>query len=96
MPDHSEKVMYVGPSRPFGLPLMRNAILAGEPEKIFPALTPFFAEHAPFKKLFVPVPSLAHSLAAMRQPGSALRLWSDHIRAASDTWKAANKQGDCK
>lgn len=91
MPDHSKKWIYVGPSRPFDLPLMRNAILADEPEKIFPALTPFFAKHALFKKLFVPVPSLAQTLAAMRQPGSAPRLWSDQIQAASDQWKKANR-----
>ena len=89
MPDHSEKVMYVGPSRPFGLPLMRNAILAGEPEDVFPELTPLFSEHKQFKKLFVPIPKLSQALAAMRQPGSALRLWSDQILAASDAWKSA-------
>lgn len=47
--------MYLGPSRPFGLPLMRNAILRGKPEEVFPVLADFFEEHPELRTLFVPV-----------------------------------------
>ena len=47
--------MYLGPSRPFGLPLMRNAILRGKPEEVFPVLADLFEEHPELRTLFVPV-----------------------------------------
>lgn len=47
--------MYLGPSRPFGLPLMRNAILRGKPEEVFPVLADLFEEHPELQTLFVPV-----------------------------------------
>ena len=79
-------LIYVGPSRPFGLPIMRNAILAGEPDTVYPSAKPFFEEHKEFKKLFVPANQLAQARAAMREPGSALSLWGERIKEASDNF----------
>lgn len=80
--------VYLGPNRPFGTSLMRNAILADDPEKVFPALTPLFAEHKEFKNLFVQADKLAQSRRAITVPGSALYLYNERIKAASDSLKA--------
>ncbi len=81
--------VYVGPDRPFGLPIMRNTILAGEPEDVFPdAWTPL-REHRNFRKLFVPVSELAGARAALKKPGTPLYLFSQEIKKASDDFKAA-------
>lgn len=34
----SKPTMYIGPDRPFGLPLRHNTLLRGAPEEAFPAL----------------------------------------------------------
>ena len=41
--DRLPQRIYIGPDRPFGLPLMRNAILRGEPQAVLPQLTAAFA-----------------------------------------------------
>ena len=79
-----EAFVYVGPNRPFGKPLRRNTILAAEPEKVFPDLKPFFEEHKQFRKLFVPVSDLAEVRKSMNEAGSALNIWSEQIRNASE------------
>lgn len=81
------KYVYLGPARPFGLPLMPNAILAGKAEDVFPEAQPFFGEHKSFRRLFVPVAELASARAAMATPGSPLALYRDEIKAASDAFK---------
>ena len=83
----TSKYVYVGPDRPFGLPLMRNAVLAGEPETIFPAL---FAEHKVFRHLFAPVAELARARLALSTPGSPLSLYSAQIKKAGDALKTVN------
>jgi hypothetical protein len=75
--------MYLGPSRPFGLPLMHNAILRGAPEAVFPALTALFAEHKEFRRLFVRTPDLAEARRRMAVPGSDLARAHDAIKQAS-------------
>lgn len=90
MPDHSKKSVYLGPARPFNLPLMPNAILADAPEKVFPALTEHFEKHKNFKKLFVPVSDLASARAAMKTPGSGLSIISSEIGNASAEFKKQN------
>ena len=86
----TSKYVYVGPDRPFGLPLMRNAVLAGGPETIFPALSPLFAEHKVFRHLFAPVAELARARLALSTPGSPLSLYSAQIKKAGDALKTVN------
>ena len=62
--------VYVGPSRPFGLPLMTNAILRCEPEQLFPSITGLFEAHPAFKCLFVPVARLAQARRRLGMAGS--------------------------
>lgn len=87
MPDHSKKTFYLGPSKPFNLPLMQNSILADAPERVFPQLAPFFEQHRNFKKLFVPVAELASARASLKLPGSRLSIISAEIGAASSAFK---------
>lgn len=79
--------IYLGPDRPFGQPLMQNAILAGEPEDVLPALETLFPIHKNFRKLFVPISELAKARAALRQPGSPLCKYVEEIRTASNNLK---------
>ena len=59
--------MYLGPSRPFGLPLR------GKPEKIFPVLEDLFGEHPELRTLFVPVDGdLATARMLRTMPGTAM------------------------
>lgn len=83
----SKKLVYIGPSRPFGLPVMQNAILAGEPEEVFPQSAKFLEEHRNFRRLFVPVPDLAAARAALGKAGSPLSLCLDEVKKASDDFK---------
>ena len=62
--------VYLGPSRPFGLPLMTNAILRCEPEQLFPSITGLFEAHPAFKCLFVPVARLAQARRRLGMAGS--------------------------
>lgn len=83
----SGKNVYVGPGKPFNLPLMANAILADAPEKVFPPLKQLFAEHENFRKLFVPVADLAKARAALKMPGSGLSRIAREIGQASQAAK---------
>lgn len=61
--------VYIGPDRPFGLPLRRNALLLGD------ALAPFggtLAAHPELRELFVPVEKLAEARGLLREKGSRL------------------------
>ena len=92
MNEGKKSFVYIGPNRPFELPIMRNAILAGAPEAVFPQLTPLLEEHKSFRKLFVPVSGLAQARASLNQPGSALAAFSAEIKKASDNFKAAKER----
>ena len=87
MPDHSNKSVYLGPARPFNLPIMPNAILADYPEKVFPDLTRHFEKYPNFSKLFVSVNDLPEARVAIKTPGSPLSLISKEIGNASDEFK---------
>lgn len=75
--------MYLGPNRPFGLPLVTRAIFRGDPEKTFPQLSALFARHKELRSLFVPVADLATSRMLLATPGTALRKAYAAIKAAS-------------
>lgn len=81
------KNVYVGPPRPFNLPLMPNSILADAPETVFPPLRQLFARHENFRKLFVPVADLAKARAALKLPGSSLSGIAREIGHASQAAK---------
>lgn len=74
--------IYLGPNRPFGLPIMKNSILADEPEKVYPALAPLFEKNRAFKKLFVPVGGLAEAKRALANPASPLAIIASEIKKA--------------
>lgn len=76
--------IYLGPSRPFGLPLMRNAILRGKPEEVFPVLADLFEEHPELRTLFVPVDGdLATARMLLTMQGTALHNAYAAIKSAS-------------
>ena len=78
--------VYVGPDRPFGLPLRTNAILRGEP---LPQLEAVIAAHPDMRKLFVPVEALAETRLQLRKEGSGMqRLFSEISEASRKARKA--------
>lgn len=87
MPGNYEKTVYIGPARPFGLPLMPNAILAGTPDRIFPQIREHFERHPNFRKLFVPVAALASGRAAIKTPGTGLSIIAREIGEASAAFR---------
>lgn len=74
---------YVGPARPFGVPIMPNAILRGEPCAVIPALVPAMQKHPALRRLFVPVAQLAQARQELARPGSGLAIIHRDISAAS-------------
>lgn len=74
---------YVGPARPFGVPIMPNAILRGEPCAVIPALEKPMQEHPALRRLFVPVADLAQARRQLARPGSGLAIIHRDISAAS-------------
>ena len=77
--------VYLGPSRPFGLPLVTRALCRGSPEKTLPQLSSLFVQHKDLRSLFVPVPELATSRMLLNTPGTALHKAYAAIKGASDT-----------
>lgn len=78
--------VYVGPDRPFGLPLRTSAILRGEP---LPQLAAVVESNPDLKKLFVPVEKLAEVRLQLRERGSVMqRLFSDISEASRKARKA--------
>lgn len=79
------RYVYLGPNRPFGLPLKKNAILADSPEKVFPALDALGKKHPGLLRLFAPVDpanGLAQARRLLREPGSALNIYYETIAKA--------------
>ena len=72
--------VYVGPDRPFGLPLRANAILRGQP---LPQLEAVLVAHPDMRKLFVPVEALAETRLQLRKEGSGMRRLFNDINEAS-------------
>ncbi len=81
------KVMYLGPARPFDLPINTRAVLAGRPEEVFPDIAPRFEQYPSFRKLFVPIQDIPRAKAQLALEGSALFTTSKNIKAASDAWR---------
>lgn len=72
--------VYVGPDRPFGLPLRTSAVLRGEP---FPQLAAVIEANPDLKKLFVPVEELAETRCQLRKEGSGMHRLFKTINEAS-------------
>ena len=83
------KVMYLGPARPFELPINTRAVLAGKPEEIFPDLAPRFAEYPTFHKLFVPINEVPLAKAQLAREGTTLAVIYKTVKTASDAWRKA-------
>lgn len=76
-------LMYIGPDRPFGLPLRHNTLLRGAPEEAFPALGGLLTEHEELRTLFVPVSELATARMLLTMPGTATHRAHAAVTAAS-------------
>ena len=72
--------VYVGPDRPFGLPLRTSAVLRGEP---LPQLAAVIEANPDLKKLFVPVEELAETRCQLRKEGSGMQRLFKIINEAS-------------
>lgn len=83
-----KKLMYLGPARPFGLPLQTRSVLSGEPCEIFPQIEPFMAKHPELDRLFVPIPEIPKAKAQLALDGSRLNAAYKSVKAASDAWRA--------
>lgn len=84
---NNKKLMYLGPARPFGLPLNSRAVLAGDPEQVFPETANAFAQHPSLRKLFVPIADIPKAKAQLALEGSGLFTVYKNIKAASDAWR---------
>ena len=73
--------MYLGPNRPFGLPLVTRAIFRGDPEKTFPQLSALFEQHKELRTLFVPVAEPVSYTHLAGQPKSSLVADAERRRA---------------
>ena len=82
-PETPASYAYVGPARPFGVPLMSNAILRGEPSAVIPELGPLMEDHPALRRLFVPVANLARARRELATQGSGLALIYRDIQTAS-------------
>lgn len=82
------KLMYLGPSKPYGLPIRKNAILAGPPEAVFPQSAEVFREHPLLRKLFVPVESIPQAKGQLAIEGSTLA--TIYKTVSSESREAAN------
>ncbi len=67
-----EAYMYLGPSRPLGLPYQRGMILRYRPGQPGSSLQLYFQEQPQFARLFVPISKLAPALKAVSTPGTPL------------------------
>jgi hypothetical protein len=83
--------LYIGPSRPFGLPLMRFAILRGEPARVMPQLAERLEAHPEMARLFVSIEALPEARRQVAETGSVLNQAFENVKKASDALAA--KQG---
>lgn len=89
----NKKLMYLGPARPFDLPINTRAVLAGKPEEVFPDIAPRFEQYPSFRKLFVPIAEIPKAKAQLALEGSALFTTYKTIKAASDAWRKERLNG---
>ena len=80
--------LYIGPSKPFGLPLMQGAILRGEPARVFPQLAGHLEAHPDMARLFVTVAELPEARRQVKENGSVLHRAYEHVKKASDELRA--------
>lgn len=86
-----EKMMYLGPNRPFNLPIPARAVLAGTPDQVFPGIAQRMASHPELRLLFVPIRDVPKAKAQLALPGSRLSTIYNKIKSASDAWRKGNK-----
>lgn len=84
---NDKKLMYLGPARPFDLPINTRAVLAGTPEQTIPGIAQKFEQYPSFRKLFVPIPEVPKAKAQLAIEGSSLFTVYKNIKAASDDWR---------
>lgn len=65
------RTIYIGPARPYGLPLMNRAILL--PGATIPGLDKAREAHPQLQRLFVPIENLAASRKMLEENGSPLQ-----------------------
>ena len=82
-----KKLMYLGPARPFDLPINTRAVLAGNPEQIIPGIREKFEQYPNFRKLFVPIMEIPKAKAQLALEGSGLATVYKTIKTASDEWR---------
>ena len=78
--------VYLGPNRPFDLPLKSGAILGDDPEKVFPGIEEDFEKQPFFRRLFIPVnppQGLVEARRQLKDPKSPLSYFYNEIQAAS-------------
>ncbi len=85
-----EAYMYLGPSRPLGLPYQRGTILRYKPGDSI-SLQLYFQERPEFARLFVPVSQLAAALKAVATPGTPLYQAYAAIKKATDEARPKEK-----
>ena len=84
-------LMYIGPDRPFGLPLRHNTLLRGAPEEAFPALGALLAKHEDLRTLFVPVEDLATArMLLTNEREGYMHIWR-HGREEAERYANENK-----
>lgn len=84
---HDKKLMYLGPARPFDLPINTRAVLAGTPEQTIPGIAQKFEQYPSFRRLFVPISEIPKAKAQLAMEGSGLFSIYKNIKAASDAWR---------
>ncbi len=84
---NDKKLMYLGPARPFDLPVNTRAVLAGTPEQTIPGIREKFEQYPSFRRLFVPISEIPKAKAQLALEGSGLFTVYKNIKAASDTWR---------
>ena len=84
---NDKKLMYLGPARPFDLPINTRAVLAGTPEQTIPGIAQKFEQYPSFRRLFVPISEIPKAKAQLALEGSSLFTVYKNIQAASAAWR---------
>lgn len=87
--------LYLGPNRPFNLPIRKGALFRADPENVYPALTELFRTHKSLKRLFIPVEpvkELHQAIIAVQNPGTALNEHFSNVKKASAAQATAGEE----
>lgn len=87
----AKKIMYLGPMRPFDLPLQTRAVLCGEPEEVFPEISKRLEELPELRKLFVPIADIPKAKAALNTEGSPLYAAYKKVQETVAEWRKAQR-----